>query len=426
MRILIDSDNSACGNMGDVAMLQVTVRRLRALFPAAKLEVLSDAPELLARHCAHVETVPATGRYTWVGDDYVLGRLHRLLPAATTRALGGAKRALARRWPGPMRALVGGKARLRRVKAADPAPFVEALGQADLYVVSGLGALTDSAREHSTLVLDTAALAADLGIPVVWFSQGVGPCRDAGLLGSMRAVLPRASLIAVRERRQAPERLRRLGVAAERIAADAGDDAVELAWEGRRAQPGTAVGVNVRVARYAGIDRAAAERWRVPIDAFARRHGAPLVPLPITRHPRSSDADTLRALFPEQLGDGGLGLDTPERVIAAAGGCRMVVTGAYHAAVFALAQGVPAVCLAGSEYYEDKFAGLADLFGPGCTTVNTAAGPGALLDAMERTWACAEAWRAGLLAAAERQIESGRAVYARVADLSSQRSLHVG
>ena len=57
------------------------------------------------------------------------------------------------------------------------------------------------------------------------------------------------------------------------------------------------------------------------------------------------------------------------KVIKQTARCRVVVTGAYHAAVFALAQGIPVVCLSNSPYYLAKFQGLEDLFGSGCTIV---------------------------------------------------------
>ena len=52
----------------------------------------------------------------------------------------------------------------------------------------------------------------------------------------------------------------------------------------------------------------------------------------------------------------------PEALAAAAAGCRAIVTGSYHAAVFSLALGVPAVCLTKSPYYHAKFGGLPALF----------------------------------------------------------------
>ena len=73
--------------------------------------------------------------------------------------------------------------------------------------------------------------------------------------------------------------------------------------------------------------------------------------------------------------------------------CRIVVTGAYHAAVFALAQGIPVVCLSNSPYYLAKFQGLEDLFGLGCATVRLSEPdlPARLAAAIERTWNSAEA-----------------------------------
>ena len=51
------------------------------------------------------------------------------------------------------------------------------------------------------------------------------------------------------------------------------------------------------------------------------------------------------------------------------GFCRVLITGSYHAGVFALAQGVPSICVAQSQYYVDKFVGLADQFGEGCRVI---------------------------------------------------------
>jgi colanic acid/amylovoran biosynthesis protein len=304
---------------------------------------------------------------------------------------------------------------------ADPSPFVQALHAADLYLVCGLGGLTDSARGFSQLVLDTTRLAIARGTPVAWLSQNVGPCEDRDLLALMRKVLPRAALIAVRERLHAPALLEALGVPSDRIVVT-GDDAIESAYRARPSHLGHALGVNIRVAPYAGIDDRLASQLGGSILDFQRAHCVPMEPLPITRHAHARDADTLQTLLSRAglRGDGGLAMDTPEQVIAAAGRCRAVVSGAYHAAVFALAQGVPTVCLAGSAYYHGKFAGLAELFGPGCQVIDTTSADAArdLLRALTRVWQDPDELRPSLLEAARVQVELGRTAYQRLTDLA--------
>jgi len=99
------------------------------------------------------------------------------------------------------------------------------------------------------------------------------------------------------------------------------------------------------------------------------------------------------------------------------------VTGSYHAAVFALAQGVPAVAIVGSRCYRDKFSGLTDLFAGGCEMVDIGT-PNlceALADKVERAWVDAERWREPLLRAARMQIERGKAAYSRLATIVDAR-----
>jgi colanic acid/amylovoran biosynthesis protein len=96
-----------------------------------------------------------------------------------------------------------------------------------------------------------------------------------------------------------------------------------------------------------------------------------------------------------------------------------VVTSAYHAAVFALAQGIPAVCLAANVNYAQKFRGLADQFGDGCEvlSVNNSQFTERLSDAIEQAWTRASTQRVLLRAAAARQIELSDVAYGRLAHL---------
>ena len=93
--------------------------------------------------------------------------------------------------------------------------------------------------------------------------------------------------------------------------------------------------------------------------------------------------------------------------------------GAYHAAVFALAQGIPVVGLTTSLYYDDKFLGLADMFDGGLEMVRLDTGllPERLTSAVRSAWEKAPDERVPLLASAERQIDASRRGLARVLDL---------
>jgi len=59
--ILLDSGTRNLKNLGDIAMLQVTVNRIHAMFPRARIAVLTDDPESLMIHLPSVIPVDAKG-----------------------------------------------------------------------------------------------------------------------------------------------------------------------------------------------------------------------------------------------------------------------------------------------------------------------------------------------------------------------------
>jgi colanic acid/amylovoran biosynthesis protein len=129
------------------------------------------------------------------------------------------------------------------------------------------------------------------------------------------------------------------------------------------------------------------------------------------------DVATLKELL-DGIGDsdGGAALQTPRDVIKRVGTCRLVVTGSYHGAVFALAQGIPVVALVRSCYYLNKMAGVAHEFGIGCHIVALDEDDvsARLCDAIDRAWAEADAVREPLLRSAQNQINRSRSAYARL------------
>jgi len=107
-------------------------------------------------------------------------------------------------------------------------------------------------------------------------------------------------------------------------------------------------------------------------------------------------------------------------------GCRALVTSTYHVAVFALSQGIPVVGLSTSAYYDDKFHGLAEMFGTGLTVVqlDDEGLDTVLAQAIRTTWAEAPQLRGPLQQKALEQIAASKAAFARIFRLVDESSRH--
>jgi len=406
-------------NVGDVAMRQVAIRRLRELWPDAVIQVIADDPELLARYCPDTVLVPAEGQRRWLYGS-LSGRAARRLPSRPRRSLARVEERARVRVSRPLLTATRAARRARGgdVDAIDA--YLAAIENADALVVSGGGFVTDAFGSYALVVLRELELAIRRNTPTFMFGQGIGPIDDRELRRAAARVLPQVDGIGVREGRTSPEVLTALGVDPSRISVT-GDDALELALA-HRAPParGDRLGVNVRVAGYSPLSGAAADQLARGVLDAAGDHGARLLAVPISRHPGESDLDTVRRMFPDVEG---ADAETAEDAIEAAARCRVVVTGSYHAGVFALGQGVPCVCLVTSPFYRDKFLGLADQFPGGCSVVDLdGTDVSARLRASIRAaWELAEPAKDDLRAAAERQVEASRAAYARAKELIEQR-----
>jgi colanic acid/amylovoran biosynthesis protein len=415
-RILIDQSGYDLLNVGDVAMLQSCVIRLRRLWPDADIMVICHAPERLASYC------PGT---TAIGQTLAGLPLLRMLPRRPRLAAEQAWKMAAPYF-----------ARSRAVRPTRPRTAVQAVRAADLVVASGGGYVTDTWWWHGAGVLSLLRLAQRLGKPTAMFGQGVGPISERGRGGSRalcrqaRAVLPRLAVLGLREDRIGKDLAISVGVPSGAVAVT-GDDALELIPEGSAAdgsahggsaQRGGALGVSMRVSPYAGVDRTAAETVGDLVVRAAEAFRAPIVSLPVSRYPVDGDLDALRVLLhPERSGTGIVlhDLVTPEALITACAGCRVIVTGSYHAAVFGLARGVPAVCLTRSSYYDAKFAGLSALFPSACLVVSLDQPDlaGRLGQAIDQAWHLPAQARDDARKAAAGQRQAGRLAYARFRDV---------
>lgn len=398
--ILVDSGNyfSDNDNVGDRAIYAVIARRLRDLWPECQLHWITRDADLLRASCPDVSPLGLTQ------DREPLEHA----PAG-------------RRFPrlGRMLRLVEHERDAQARPGADAERLLRVLRACDLVLATGGGYFSDSFASHAWTILDTLEAAVRSGKPAVIASCGFEPIRERSLSEKMLTVLPQVSLIACREAQQSPAVVRSFGVEAQRVAL-AGDDAIELAFSLRPPAVGSALGLNLRQADYSGVDAGVIERLRETLARVRGGLAAPLVSVPISlRGP--SDLDAIRSLASGLVNglDERQTLTTPEDVMRQAGRCRLVITGSYHAAVFALAQGVSVVALTASPHYRSKLHGLRDQFGTGCRVVALEREDtnDALVAAIEAGWSEAEAVRPELLRAAQRQMVASHAAYERVRDL---------
>lgn len=403
MRILVDQSGYDLLNIGDVAMLQACVARLRQQWPDAEIMVIAHEPARLASYC------PGTRAVT---RSLAGHRLLRCLPRKPQLASEQVWKVVAPYFCGRV---ASGRAAGER-----PGTAIQAVQAADVVVASGGGYLTDSWWWHAAGVLSLLSLAQRLGKPTAMFGQGIGPIARPWLRAQAGAVLPELRVLGLREDRMGRDLALSLGTRTAAMTLT-GDDALELI-DGTSAAAGHALGLSVRVAGYAGVAPGAAADIGDVVTGVARELGVPLAGLPVSRYPADADLAALRALLGSGRSSGltgaGLGLEditSPPALAAAAGGCRAIVTGSYHAAVFGLAQGVPVVCLTKSAYYEGKFGGLRALFPGACSVVPLDPPDYAarLTAAIRHAWCLPDEARAAARGTAARLRDAGRAAYAQ-------------
>ena len=181
---------------------------------------------------------------------------------------------------------------------------------------------------------------------------------------------------------------------------------------------GNCIGVNLRVSWYSDIPVELIKALRDPLQEAAHAVGAPLVSIPISRHPEEDDSGICDRLFegypsvPEPAND----LTLVEGMVQEIGRCRVMITTSYHGGVFALAQGIPVVAWLKSKYFAAKLYGLANQFGVACEVVTLDEGDwkSRLKSAILSAWNSAEHVRPRLLEAASSQLAASEAAYERL------------
>ncbi|MEA5619965.1 polysaccharide pyruvyl transferase family protein [Cronbergia sp. UHCC 0137] len=428
MKIFVETGSYDFGNVGDVAMLQVTVSRLQSLWPDAVIEILTNVPEKLSQLCPKTFPLSPNGRQLWFSplispNDKYQKDIKKLSDKKHIFLLEIEDK-FCYYFPFLANTLLKFKLRENQQELREIKAFVEAISTSDLIVASGGGYITDLWGEWSHEVLNTLAFATKLGKSTAILGHGIGPIQNPRFYRKAKSVLPSLSLISIREKKASLPLLDLMGVSPNRIITT-GDDAIELAYNARNPKLGNGIGINLRVANYSNIGKESLGIVRSTLHDIAKKKDSPLVPVPILRYhidPNAeSDITTIQQIiagFDNVLNQGN-NLDTPLKVIEQVSHCRIVITGSYHAGVFALAQGIPVVSLVKSQYYIDKFQGLADQFGVGCDVIllDDEKFAQKLASSIHQLWEAAEVIRPQLLEAAQKQIELGKTAYKRLYEI---------
>jgi polysaccharide pyruvyl transferase WcaK-like protein len=417
MRVLVDNGGYDFMNIGDTAMLRVALRRLKAELPAAELDVLTKAPEMLRRACPGVTAVPPP---TVKDISHLRGRHETLYSWMPWRFYLRIQEWEDQRWLARSGWGLSGRAR------TTGGEVLRRLESADAVVATGGGYLTSAFEEQAQSVLSLLAAAQHSLKPTVLFGQGIGPIAPGGLYRLAAHVLPRASLVCLREKVHGYALLKELGVEEARIRIT-GDDAVETACTCRPANLGSLIGVDFRKSTYSGIDATLMISLARTVCRAAQNLGTKIIPVPVSHYGQEDDDGCVRnsvpdaSLLAEEEGTPDL---TEEHAIYSAGRCRLVLACSYHAALFALAQGIPVIVIVHSRYYESKFTGLADIFGDdACRIWRAVEAPADVLqDWIHRQWENAPEQRQRLLEIAASQVRAGCLAYREAADLINRQS----
>jgi len=406
-------------NIGDIAMLQVAVGRLAELWPEAEILVLTDSEAGLNRFCPRAKPVSRCGAETWLLDGVITGPLHLWLPQWMTKHIRRTKRWLRTNTPGLINYLLRCRFRLHDGEARGPKveSFMKAIRNCNLLVIAGCGGFADSCSDWNLYALGLIEAALGRGKPVALFGQGLGPLADIATLVRMAKLLPRVCVFASRGTAGAERIAEKIGIPKSAFYTT-GDDAVEPAYRASVTLLGSAIGVNVRIAPYSGISDDQGDRIGLALRAFAQTRGADLIPLPVAMHSFADDRKSIARLLSPSATSIQV-VESPEDLFAQISKCRVVVTGAYHAAVFALAQGIPTVCICGSDYYAAKFEGLQALFGKGCTLLylHKQDSLSSLSDTLDKHWETAEAVKIDLQNQALVQINASKGAYRALREL---------
>ena len=419
MRILIDFGCYDLLNMGDVAMLQVAVTRFYKLWPNAVIDVITDSPDQLSLCCQKANAVDPVIIKHWLKKLTLFGRLYSILPLKLSKLISDFDKKLFFMFPSFLTYLFYYKIKhsCKRNKDKEVGNFNEIIFKTDLVVASGGGYITDYFMTLSMNILNTLEIANKLGTPTLMLSQGLSSIHNPILLEKLGKVVSFVDIIALREKRFSLKILRSLGVKMDHVIIT-GDDAIEPSYNLRSEKIGSGIGINIRVAPYTGVEENFIKNLKSNLQNVCRKNNTNLIPLPISFFSKESDVKSIKKILTESNHNvnNWQNINNPIQVMEQVARCRVVITGSYHPAVFALSQGIPIVGLVASNYYKEKFLGLIDQFKSGCQLIDLSNTniQEKISQAIDKAWNLSQKDRLQLLNSAITQIKIQHTAYSRI------------
>lgn len=200
MKIIVENSAYHLQNMGDVAMLQIGVDRLRHFFPDATISVFTTNPSDLQKHVPNVLAISPVGRNIW--SSPLIHKLHNLPQSSFRNYWCKLERNLRSYAPLIWRTILVLKLRRFPKELIALKEFIQMIREANLVVSTGGGFITDSFFNETASKLESLSLAAKLGKPTVIFGQGIGPLNDSMNYNQTKSTLPQVDLITLREKEQ--------------------------------------------------------------------------------------------------------------------------------------------------------------------------------------------------------------------------------
>lgn len=399
MNILIENSGYHLHNLGDVAMLQTADQLLGQAYPRGIRRIFTTAPDRLNKFCPEAKAINARGQSAWLAAK-CFPVPQRLLPGRLRSLVYDREKAF--KFAAPERALkqIKRKRHASVQQRSEIEAWLEAMEQADVVLATGGGYFTDAFAQHLEGILHSMRWAQVKGKPTAFLGQGLGPLFRPRLKKQAAAVLRDSQLVSLRENASAAEFAHSCDLSSTRWKLT-GDDAFYLLRKFRMecAQPAipweerSGIGLNIRVAPYSEVGRSALEGISKALHHVRAQLQNTWIPLPIDLSSETGDEVAIRrCVEAAAIAAHYQTPDSPEALWQLARTCRVVITGSYHAAVFALSLGIPVISLAANSYYRAKFCGLQSFFPEGLRMVNstTTELKNSLLTEVRRAWQLSE------------------------------------